>query len=148
MNAGDVRYRVTAIQPPAFLYENPDNYDPENVLQGFMRGYFLVRISNTFTTAAWTNIFLVLPCDLHRAKQQPPRSFIQAIRSSDWAKWSGRNLRVARSVSPDDCVCGDAGKSQFMGTCVSYDFGLGSFRIEFPTIVEGQRWPVRLHSFL
>ena len=48
VNSGDHRYRVTAVQPPAFLYENPDDYDPENVLRGFMRGYFLVRVCKYF----------------------------------------------------------------------------------------------------
>ncbi|KAH8976374.1 hypothetical protein EDB86DRAFT_2782674, partial [Lactarius hatsudake] len=28
---------------PAFLYEDLENYDPTNLLSGFMRGYFLPR---------------------------------------------------------------------------------------------------------
>lgn len=37
-------YQVTAEDVPSFLYEDPLNYDPENVLAGFMRGYFLPRV--------------------------------------------------------------------------------------------------------
>ncbi|KAI9431146.1 hypothetical protein H4582DRAFT_2085408 [Lactarius indigo] len=37
-------YEVTGGDPPAFLYEDPENYDPTNLLSGFMRGYFLPRI--------------------------------------------------------------------------------------------------------
>lgn len=47
VNAGDAKYRVTASYPPAFLYEDPDKYDPEDVLAGLMRGYFLVRVRNS-----------------------------------------------------------------------------------------------------
>ncbi|KAH8977902.1 hypothetical protein EDB86DRAFT_3091303 [Lactarius hatsudake] len=36
-------YEVTGGDPPAFLYEDPENYDPTNLLSGFMRGYFLPR---------------------------------------------------------------------------------------------------------
>ncbi|KAH8977307.1 hypothetical protein EDB86DRAFT_2838038 [Lactarius hatsudake] len=34
-------YEVTGGDPLAFLYEDPENYDPTNLLSGFMRGYFL-----------------------------------------------------------------------------------------------------------
>ncbi|KAH9024767.1 hypothetical protein EDB85DRAFT_1894198 [Lactarius pseudohatsudake] len=37
-------YKVTGGDPPAFLYEDPENYDPTNLLSGFMRGYFLPRV--------------------------------------------------------------------------------------------------------
>ncbi|KAH9018102.1 hypothetical protein EDB85DRAFT_2154730 [Lactarius pseudohatsudake] len=36
-------YNVTADLLPAFLYEDPDYYNPDNLLEGLMRGYFLVR---------------------------------------------------------------------------------------------------------
>ncbi|KAH9028514.1 hypothetical protein EDB84DRAFT_1563091 [Lactarius hengduanensis] len=39
----DERYKVIASYSPAFLYEDPDNYDSDDVLAGLMRGYFLVR---------------------------------------------------------------------------------------------------------
>lgn len=39
---GDARYKVTAHRSPAFLYEDPDDYNPKHVLQGFLRGKFLV----------------------------------------------------------------------------------------------------------
>ncbi|KAI9435703.1 hypothetical protein H4582DRAFT_2079310 [Lactarius indigo] len=40
---GLVGYKVTGGDPPAFLYEDPENYDPTNLLSRFMRGYFLPR---------------------------------------------------------------------------------------------------------
>ncbi|KAI9465094.1 hypothetical protein BJY52DRAFT_1221184 [Lactarius psammicola] len=43
---------VTAHYPPAFLYEDPTKYNPDDVLQGFMRGYFLVRVHNTLCCRA------------------------------------------------------------------------------------------------
>ncbi|KAI9448491.1 hypothetical protein H4582DRAFT_2069002 [Lactarius indigo] len=36
-------YEVTAHDAPAFLYEDPDKYNPDNILSRFMRGYFLTR---------------------------------------------------------------------------------------------------------
>ena len=44
VNAGSEEFQVTGNNPPAFLYEDPDNYDPKNALSGFMRGYFLGRV--------------------------------------------------------------------------------------------------------
>jgi hypothetical protein len=35
---------VTGTNPPAFLYEDPDNYDSKNSLSGLMWGYFLGRV--------------------------------------------------------------------------------------------------------
>ncbi|KAN0140598.1 hypothetical protein V8E53_001807 [Lactarius tabidus] len=43
LNAGDPAYSVTAENTPAFLYEDPTKYNPDNVLAGLMRGYFLIR---------------------------------------------------------------------------------------------------------
>ncbi|KAH9003266.1 hypothetical protein EDB83DRAFT_2324362 [Lactarius deliciosus] len=45
-------YNVTADLLPAFLYEDPDYYNPDNLLEGFMRGYFLVRCFRTIFIAA------------------------------------------------------------------------------------------------
>lgn len=35
---------MKASYPPAFLYEDPAEYDPDDDLGGLMRGYFLVRV--------------------------------------------------------------------------------------------------------
>ncbi|KAI9449512.1 hypothetical protein BJY52DRAFT_1227729 [Lactarius psammicola] len=43
IKSGDKDYSVMANLPPAFLYEDLDNYNPEKVLVGFMCGYFLVQ---------------------------------------------------------------------------------------------------------
>lgn len=45
VNAGSEEFRVTGTNPPAFLYEDPDNYDSKDALYGCMRGYFLGRVS-------------------------------------------------------------------------------------------------------
>ncbi|KAI9446932.1 hypothetical protein BJY52DRAFT_1420586 [Lactarius psammicola] len=47
VNARDEQYKVTAHYPPAFLYEDPTKYNPDDVLQGFMRGYFLIWCCRT-----------------------------------------------------------------------------------------------------
>jgi hypothetical protein len=44
VNAGAEEYQVTAEDVPSFLYEDPLNFDHENVLSGFMRGYFLICV--------------------------------------------------------------------------------------------------------
>lgn len=44
VNAGNPAYQVTAEKSPAFLYEDPSNYDPNNVFVGLLRGPFLVRV--------------------------------------------------------------------------------------------------------
>ena len=46
MNAGHLAYCVTAVHPLVFLYEEPDKYDHSNILQGLMRGYFLIWVSS------------------------------------------------------------------------------------------------------
>ena len=46
IQAGDEDYQVTADDVPSFLYEDPEAYDPDDVLSGFMRGYFLARVSD------------------------------------------------------------------------------------------------------
>jgi hypothetical protein len=45
VNAGGSEYNVTADFPPSFMYEDPEKYDPENVLEGLMRGNYLLRVS-------------------------------------------------------------------------------------------------------
>lgn len=37
-------YQVIGGDMPSFLYEDPDEYDPEDVLAGFMRGFFLAHV--------------------------------------------------------------------------------------------------------
>ncbi|KAI9431818.1 hypothetical protein H4582DRAFT_2062416 [Lactarius indigo] len=51
---GLVGYEVTGGDPPAFLYKDPENYDPTNLLSGFMRGYFLPRCLRAIFTGPRT----------------------------------------------------------------------------------------------
>ena len=44
VNSGSKDFKVTGGNPPAFLFEDPDNYDPRNGLSGLMCGYFLTRV--------------------------------------------------------------------------------------------------------
>ena len=57
INAGEEGYKVTAASAPAFLYEDPAKYDPEHVLSGFMRGYFLARVCGSLINPDDTNSF-------------------------------------------------------------------------------------------
>ena len=41
---GEEDYQVTSGDMPSFLYDDPENYDPDDVLAGFMRGFFLARV--------------------------------------------------------------------------------------------------------
>lgn len=41
---GIEEYQVIGGDMPSFLYEDPAKYDPEDVLAGFMRGFFLARV--------------------------------------------------------------------------------------------------------
>ncbi|KAN0135028.1 hypothetical protein V8E53_007146, partial [Lactarius tabidus] len=43
IHEGLEEYQVTGGDMPSFLFEDPDKVDPENVLAGFMRGFFLAR---------------------------------------------------------------------------------------------------------
>ncbi|KAI9431693.1 hypothetical protein H4582DRAFT_2084517 [Lactarius indigo] len=51
---GLVGYEVTGGDPPAFLYEDPENYDPTNLLSRFMWGYFLPRCLRAIFTGPRT----------------------------------------------------------------------------------------------
>lgn len=44
INDGLEEYQVTGGDMPSFLFQDPDKVDPENVLAGFMRGFFLARV--------------------------------------------------------------------------------------------------------
>jgi hypothetical protein len=44
IHEGLEEYQVTGGDMPSFLFEDPDKVDPENVLAGFMRGFFLARV--------------------------------------------------------------------------------------------------------
>ena len=44
IQAGEEEYQVTGADVPSFLYEDPEQYDPEDVLFSFMRGYFLACV--------------------------------------------------------------------------------------------------------
>ena len=46
IQAGEEDYQITADDVPSFLYEDPEAYDPDDVLSGFLRGYFLARVSD------------------------------------------------------------------------------------------------------
>ncbi|KAH9050804.1 hypothetical protein EDB87DRAFT_1755672 [Lactarius vividus] len=56
-------YEVTGGDPPAFLYEDPENYDPTNLLSGFMRGYFLARCLRAIFTGPRTAMRVPSPND-------------------------------------------------------------------------------------
>ncbi|KAI0259653.1 hypothetical protein BC834DRAFT_604979 [Gloeopeniophorella convolvens] len=43
INASSAVIAITGDEMPAFMYENPSAYNPDDVLFGFMRGYFLLR---------------------------------------------------------------------------------------------------------
>jgi hypothetical protein len=45
VNARGLEYSVTADDSLSFLYEDPGKYDPENILEGLMRGKFLLHVS-------------------------------------------------------------------------------------------------------
>ena len=51
IQAGDKDYQVTADDVPSFLYEDPEAYNPEDVLSGFLRGYFLACVSDHYPFA-------------------------------------------------------------------------------------------------
>ncbi|KAH8984505.1 hypothetical protein EDB92DRAFT_1819043 [Lactarius akahatsu] len=94
VNGGVKGYKVTAHDTPAFLYEDPSKYNPDDILFGFMQGYFLARLVNTSIVAyvaiqqAWSskdedfdyeefanNIFKVFKENEEWPKQGPkPRS--------------------------------------------------------------------------
>ncbi|KAN0130316.1 hypothetical protein V8E53_011862 [Lactarius tabidus] len=58
VNAGSEEFRVTGTNPPAFLYEDPDNYDSKNSLSGLMRGYFLGRCLRAIFSGPRTSLQL------------------------------------------------------------------------------------------
>jgi hypothetical protein len=66
VNAGSEEFQVTGTKPPAFLYEDPDSYDPKNALSGFMQGFFLWRVSSHGTTKAEANLITVFMRLIHR----------------------------------------------------------------------------------
>ena len=68
VNAGSEEFKVIGTNPPAFLYEDPDKYDPKNALSRFMRGYFLMRVRRSGSTEASTNLITVFTCYICRAK--------------------------------------------------------------------------------
>ena len=45
VNARAEEYQITADSMPSFLYDDPLQFDPNDVLAGFMRGRFLIRVS-------------------------------------------------------------------------------------------------------
>ena len=45
VNARAEEYQVTADSVPSFLYDDPLQFDPNDVFAGFMRGRFLIRVS-------------------------------------------------------------------------------------------------------
>ena len=54
-------YKVTAQRLPAFLYEDPNTYDANNILMGFMHGPFLLQVSKTYFNVMHLSILSVLP---------------------------------------------------------------------------------------
>ena len=61
INAADPTYKVTAQRLPAFLYEDPNAYDADNILTGFMRGPFLLQVSKTYFNVMHLSVLSVLP---------------------------------------------------------------------------------------
>ncbi|KAH9167311.1 hypothetical protein EDB89DRAFT_2232445, partial [Lactarius sanguifluus] len=60
---GVVGYEVTGGDPPAFLYKDLENYDPTNLLFGFMRGYFLPHCLHAIFTGPRTAMQVPSPND-------------------------------------------------------------------------------------
>ncbi|KAH8983888.1 hypothetical protein EDB86DRAFT_3084964 [Lactarius hatsudake] len=56
-------YKVTGGDPLAFLYEDPENYNPTNLLSGFMWGYFLPRCLHAIFTGPRTAMRVPSPND-------------------------------------------------------------------------------------
>ena len=61
INAADPTYKVTVQRLPAFLYEDPNAYDADNILTGFMRGPFLLQVSKTYFYVMHLSVLSVLP---------------------------------------------------------------------------------------
>ena len=45
VNTGAEEYQITTDSVPSFLYDDPLQFGPNDVLAGFMRGRFLIRVS-------------------------------------------------------------------------------------------------------
>ena len=45
VNTGAEEYQVTTDSVPSFLYDDPLQFDPNDVFTGFMRGCFLICVS-------------------------------------------------------------------------------------------------------
>lgn len=67
INDPDNEYQVTAVHLPAFLYEDPDQYNPKKILMGFMRGYYLVRVCHSIlgNYRVHVDTLPVLPSNIH-----------------------------------------------------------------------------------
>ncbi|KAF8269196.1 hypothetical protein EI94DRAFT_1799482 [Lactarius quietus] len=52
INGGDEAYLVMVDLSPSFLYEDPNEYDPEDVYIRYMRGYYLIRARFAITSEA------------------------------------------------------------------------------------------------
>lgn len=80
VNAGSEEFLVTGDAAPAFLYENPDTFNPKTLLSGFLRGYFLARVSCLFLriSEARTNLVAVFTCTIHRSKVSHESSSFRA----------------------------------------------------------------------
>ncbi|KAH9019021.1 hypothetical protein EDB85DRAFT_2154100 [Lactarius pseudohatsudake] len=73
VNGGVKGYKVTAHDAPAFLYEDPSKYNPDDVLSGFMRGYFLARCLRMIFTGPRTAIRRLRP------NQKPSRTCVARL---------------------------------------------------------------------
>ncbi|KAI9433957.1 hypothetical protein H4582DRAFT_2081635 [Lactarius indigo] len=73
VNSGVKGYEVTAHDAPAFLYEDPDKYNPDDVLSGFMRGYFLTRCLRVIFTGPRTAMRPLRP------NQKPSRTCVARL---------------------------------------------------------------------
>ncbi|KAF8271152.1 hypothetical protein EI94DRAFT_614436 [Lactarius quietus] len=72
VNSGIEGYRVTAADAPAFLYEDLAKYNPDEVMTGLMRGYFLARCLRAIFTGPKT-----VANHLGRNQRPGPRSIAE-----------------------------------------------------------------------
>jgi hypothetical protein len=68
INDGSEEFQITGRKVPAFLYEDLDVYDPDDILSGLMRGYFLIWVHGLGFCEASTDLITVLMCHIHEAK--------------------------------------------------------------------------------
>jgi hypothetical protein len=102
---------VTGGQSPAFLYEDPTEYRPFHIMDGFMRGYYLVRVRNPEILYDIADALSVFPSSVPGSTQCHEPSFHFVKHSSDWRD---EEIRVDNSHGTDDRVYRGPGKSSLI----------------------------------